>query len=105
MTEKFTVIDVETENTGYDIIEDNSRIISIQFNDGMSQELYYADSNLSSANEKIRSLINDRYTFVGYNVVNFDVAMLKKLLDIEIPRSQVIDIAELQKMVQLKARL
>jgi len=108
MPEKFTVIDIETENTGYDIMEDNARILSIQLNDGIKEELYYADSKTNSlgfASTKIRSMISDRFQFVGYNIINFDLAMLKKFSDIEVPRSQVTDISEMKNMVLLKNRL
>jgi hypothetical protein len=40
----YFVIDIETENTGSDIMKDNKRILSIQIGDDTKQELYYADS-------------------------------------------------------------
>lgn len=40
----YRVIDIETENTGTDIMTDNKRIISVQIGDDVNQDLYWADS-------------------------------------------------------------
>lgn len=108
MPERLTVIDVETKNIGYDIMADNTKLLSVQLNDGTTAELYYADAktaNLAYAGRRIRDMISDGYQFVGYNINNFDLVMLKKFLDIEIPRSQVVDIGDLENMLLLKKQL
>lgn len=108
MPENIVVIDIETENTGYDIMEDNQRIISIQLNNGTKEELYFADSptnNLGLAAARIKSIASNGSQFIGYNIKNFDLPLLKKFNDIEIPYGQVIDIGEIKNMVLLKTRL
>jgi len=49
------VIDIETENTGADLIADSKRIISVQIGNSTNQELYYADArnpSLSTSQEE-----------------------------------------------------
>ena len=108
MNEKIVAIDIETENTGIDIMNDNTRIISVQLHDGTKGEFYYANSttsNLKVAKEKIKGLLNNGVQFVGYNILRFDIPILKKFLDIEIPLSQVIDISEMKSIFFLKKEL
>lgn len=96
-----TAIDLEIENIGYDIIADNTRLLSVQLYDGTTAELYYAvakTNNLAYAGRRIKDMIGDGYQFAGYNKNNFDLVMLKEFLDIEIMRSQVLDIDDLEDM-------
>jgi len=91
------VIDIETENTGTDIMTDNKRILSVQIGDDVKQDLYWADSpktqwNLESAKKEIASLLAQRVTFAGYNIIGFDVKFLKQFLDISIPESSLLDL-------------
>src|SRR2546425_6298991 len=102
------VIDIETENTGYDIKEDNKRIISVQLYDGIKEEFYYADSTTSSLDigkARIKTLLDNGVQFVGYNIIYFDLPLIRNLLGIEIPLSRVIDISEMKAMVLLKNQL
>lgn len=100
-------IDIETENTGADIMEDNRRIISVQIGDATKQELYYCDSEdsrytLTSVDARIRALISQGYTFVGYNVKDFDIPLLRKFLGVEIPVSNVLELSNMGKVIELK---
>jgi hypothetical protein len=103
---KTLAIDIETENTGSDIMKDNKRIISVQIGSSTKQELYYADSpdlnySLSHAKSRISSLIDEGTVFAGYNVKGFDVPLLKKFLDIEIPDNNLIELSETDKVTKL----
>lgn len=110
----YLIIDVETENTGTDIMEDNKRILSVQIGDDTKQSLYWADSKdpkwtLESAKKEIASLLSQGVIFAGYNIKGFDVRFLKQFLDIEIPESNILDLCQSPKITQFtgknKARL
>ena len=105
----YVAIDVETENTGCDVMKDNKRIISIQIGDDTKQELYYADSQkrqytLSEAKSRIAFLLSQGCTFVGYNIKGFDIPILKQFLDIKIPESNIFDLFQTPKVVELKSK-
>jgi len=105
MAEKIISFDIETENTGSDVRQDNKRIISIQLYDGNKEELFYADSvdaHLEMGKERIKSLLNDDYIFVGYYVSKFDIPLLREFLEIEIPTSNYIDISFMDKVVEIQ---
>ena len=94
-------LDIETENTGYDIMEDNKRIISVQLFDGNDAKIYYdgsEDDNLGSVKKELNSLVNEDTSFLGFNIRGFDVPLIKKFLGIDIPASQIIEISEMPKM-------
>ena len=64
------VIDIETENTGYDVMGDNKRILSVQTYDGNESLIYYdgSDKNdLSSAKRFLEEQIGVGTKFVGFN--------------------------------------
>lgn len=95
------ILDIETENTGHDILEHNKRIISVQIGDSTLQELYYADSpihetSLSRARERIDDLLGKDTTFSGYNLTGFDIPMLEKFLKIRIPQQNLLDLSNSQ---------
>lgn len=108
------IIDIETENTGTDIMEDNKRILSVQIGDDARQSLYWADSKdlkwtLEAAKKKVASLLSQGVIFAGYNIKGFDIRFLKQFLDIEIPESNILDLYQSPKIAQFtgksKARL
>lgn len=106
----YVAIDIETENTGTDIMEDNKRIISVQIGNDTKQTLYWADSkdpkwNLESAKKEIESLLSQGIIFVGYNIKDFDVRFLKQFLDIDIPESNILDICKSPKIPQLTGKM
>lgn len=106
--EKLIVLDIETENTGYDIMNHNKRIISIQLYDGNDCSIFYdgADKNtLAVGKFRLESLISQNYAFVGFNVRNFDVFFLNKFLGIQIPRNQILDIGEMPNMQHVREKL
>ena len=107
----YLVIDIETENTGTDVLEDNKRIISVQIGDDTKQDLYWADSkdpqwNLESAKKEIVSLLSKGVIFAGHNIRGFDVRFLKEFLGVEIPESNIHDPCECQsqKMTRLTGK-
>jgi hypothetical protein len=107
----YRVIDIETENTGTDIMKDNKRIISVQIGDDTKQSLYWADSkdprwNLKSAKKEIESLLSQGVIFTGYNISNFDVRVLMQFLGVEIPQSNILDLCQCQpqKLTQLTGK-
>jgi len=105
----YIVLDIETENTGSDIIKDNKRIISIQIGDATNQEIYYDDSKdlrwtLNSGIAKIKSLLSENYIFTGYNFKGFDLRFLKHFLGVEIPKSNVFDLSETNQCQSLRRR-
>lgn len=108
MNEKIVSLDIETENTGTDIKNDNKRIISIQiFNDEI-EEIYYdnsEDKSIKHGNERIRTLLSDGYIFVGYNLINFDIPLIKEFLQVDIPLSGIIEITQMNKVVELRQKL
>lgn len=106
--EKLTVIDIETENTGYDIMKHNKRIISVQMFDGNTGKLFYdgsASNSISAAKEALLSQIDDGYKFVGFNVRNFDVPLIKNFMGVEIPFGQIIEIGEMPQMNDVRQNL
>ncbi|MCX6648552.1 MAG: hypothetical protein NTV61_04090 [Candidatus Bathyarchaeota archaeon] len=103
---KKLVLDIETENTGADIMADNKRIISVQLGNSAKQELYFADSkdtsrSLSTVKSRISSLLSEGIVFAGYNVKGFDVPMLKEFLDIDIPNENLLELYETEKVATL----
>jgi len=108
VNEKIVCLDIETENTGTDIKDGNKRIISIQLYNDEIEEIYYDnsnDTNIEKGKERIKSLLDDGFIFVGYNLINFDVPLIKKFLDIEIPLSSIIEIMEMNKVIELRKNL
>lgn len=101
------VIDIETENTGYDVMKHNKRILSIQTYDGNDGHIYYDDSDndLSAAKDILNENIESGKKFVGFNVRNFDVRFIKEFLQVDIPSSQIIDIGEMPNMQQIKQKM
>jgi hypothetical protein len=107
----YRIIDIETENTGADIMEDNKRILSVQIGDYTKQNLYWADSGdprwtLESAKNEIASLLSQGVIFAGYNIKGFDVRFLKQFLGVEIPESNILDLClcQSQKLTQLTGK-
>lgn len=107
----YRVIDIETENTGSDIMADNKRILSVQIGDDTKQDLWWADSkkpqwNLESAKGEIASLLSQGVIFAGHNIRGFDIRFLKEFLGVEIPESNIHDPCECQseKMTRLTGR-
>jgi hypothetical protein len=105
----YRAIDIETENTGADIMKDNKRILSVQIGDDTKQDLYWADSkdsrwNLDSAKKEISSLLAQGVVFVGYNLKGFDVPVLKQFLGVEIPESNILDLCECPKIPELTGK-
>jgi len=105
----YRAIDIETENTGADIMKDNKRILSVQIGDDTKQYLYWADSrdsrwNLDSAKKEIASLLAQGVIFVGYNIKGFDVPLLKQFLGVEIPESNILDLCECPKIPKLTGK-
>ncbi len=108
MTNEIVTLDIETENTGYDIMEDNKRIISIQLMEGTKTKIFYDGSKtdcIEAGENKLHSLIESGKNFVGFNIRNFDVRLIKKFLGIEIPASQIIEISEMPKMNNIRKHL
>lgn len=107
MTETI-VIDIETENIGYDIMGDNKRILSVQTYDGNDSVIYYdgSDTNdLSDAKKFLEEHIGLGTKFVGFNVRNFDVRFIREFMGIDIPNSQIVDIGEMKKMNDVKQKM
>ncbi|MGH9922078.1 MAG: ribonuclease H-like domain-containing protein [Nitrososphaerales archaeon] len=108
MAIQIVTLDIETENTGFDIKEDNKRIISVQILDETDSRIYYDGSysnNLEAARKDLRSMIQNENRFLGFNIRNFDIPFIKKFLGIEIPSSQIIDISEMTTMNEIRKRL
>ena len=106
--DKILVLDIETENQGYDVMNDNKRIISIQLNDGTTQSIFYADSidcSLDVGKNILQSKIDENIFFVGFNIRNFDALFLNKFLDIQIPSEQILDISEMPQMESIRGKL
>lgn len=106
--DKLTVIDIETENTGYDIMKHNKRIISVQMFDGSNGSIFYDGSDRNSINvakSNIQSQIDDGFRFVGFNIRNFDVPLIKDFLDVEIPGAQILEIGEMPQMNKIRESL
>lgn len=106
--EKLTVIDIETENTGYDIMKHNKRIISVQMFDGQEGSIFYDGSGkntIDAAKSTINSQIDDDFKFVGFNIRNFDVPLIKDFLGIEIPSAQILEIGEMPQMNKIRENL
>lgn len=106
--DKITVLDIETENIGYDIMGHNKRIISIQMYDGQNGSIFYDGSSKNTLNEAksiIESQIAEDYKFVGFNIRNFDVFFIKKFLGIEISDNHIIEISEMPPMTKIREKL
>jgi hypothetical protein len=112
----FSVIDVETENTGADVLADNKRIISVQIGDDASQDLYYADasdsaSSLGGVPVRVRRILDEGQVIAGYNLEGFDLKMLKQFMGLDIPQASVLEIGnvnglwEKRKASRLSTRL
>lgn len=105
---RIVTLDIETENTGYDIMKDNKRIISVQMFDGHESSIFYDGSDKNSvgaAKSNIKSQIDEGYKFVGFNIRNFDIPLIKEFLGVEIPAAQIVEIGEMQKMRDIKQRI
>jgi len=103
----YLIIDIETENTGSDIMGDNKRIISVQIGDETKQELYYADSEdpqstLIMAKERITSLLSQGVVFSGYNIKGFDIPLLKQFIGVEIPESNIFELSQTPRVTEIK---
>jgi hypothetical protein len=106
--EKLTVIDIETENTGYDIMKHNKRIISVQMFDGREGSIFYdgsSENSIDAAKSNIKSQIRENYKFVGFNIKNFDTPLIKEFLGIEIPSGQILEIGEMPRMNTIREKL
>jgi hypothetical protein len=102
-------IDIETENLGSDVMNDNKRLLSIQIGTSKGQELYWADSkqegeSLSFVPKRIDSLIVKGCIFVGYNIKGFDLVFLNKFLDVEIPEKNIFELIETNGVNKIKAK-
>lgn len=103
-------IDIETENEGIDVFNGVKRVLSVQIGDDAKQELYHVDSKLSTdslilVKDRIRSLLDEGHSFVGYNIKNFDIPKLKQFLEVDIPQSSIVDIIEMKGVTMLKEKL
>lgn len=108
MLPEIITLDIETENTGFDIMGDNKRIISVQLLDDNGGRIYYDGSesySLEVAKKDLHSIIDDGKHFLGFNIRNFDVTFIKKFLGIEIPISQIIEISEMPAMENVRQTL
>jgi hypothetical protein len=108
MVTEIITLDIETENTGFDIMGDNKRMISLQLLDDDIGRIFFDgtnSNNLDSAKKELCSLIDSGKNFLGFNVRNFDVHFIKEFLGIEIPSSQIIDIGEMPEMEKIRQRL
>jgi len=107
LPEKIVSFDIETENTGANVQQDNKRIISIQLYNPNIEEIYYDNSiekSLEHGKERIKSLLNDGYILVGYYISKFDIPLLKDFLDLEIPPQKYIDISSMDKVERIKSK-
>lgn len=105
----YRIIDIETENTGSDILKDNKRIISVQIGDADKQELYYDDSKyprytFAEAKRQMASLLSEGCIFTGYNILGFDIPILKQFLRVEIPESNIFDLCQAPRVAELRNR-
>ena len=99
------VLDIETENTGYDVMNHNKRLISVQMLNGNTRQLFYDGSqnnSLNNARSEILSQIENGSNFVGFNIRNFDVPFLKRFLEVEIPSQQILDISEMNELSKIR---
>lgn len=106
--DKVTVIDIETENTGHDIMNHNKRILSIQTYDGIEGRIFYDGSDkddIDAGKSHIMSLIDRGYNFAGFNIRNFDTVLLKQFLNIDIPRNSILEIGEMPRMNEIRRQL
>jgi hypothetical protein len=105
---EIVILDIETENTGYDVMRDNKRILSVQTYNGNEGMIYYDGSEtngLSDAKKFLEIQIELGTKFVGFNVKNFDVRLIKEFMSIDIPNSQIVDIGELPKTKEIKQQM
>jgi len=100
-------LDIETENTGYDIMNDNKRIISIQILDDDAKIFYDRSitNNLEIAKKELKSYIDSGTKFLGYNIKNFDVPFLDKFLRVIIPKEQILEISDMDAMEKIRKEL
>jgi len=108
MTNDIVTLDIETENTGYDIMNDNKRIISVQILNENEPKIYYdgsESSSLDQAKKDLQTWIENEKSFLGFNLKGFDIPLIKKFLDIEIPSPQIIEISEMKKMNDIRQKL
>lgn len=106
--DKLTVLDIETENTGYDIMKHNKRIISVQMFDGLEGSIFYDGSDKNSidaAKTNIKSKTDEGCKFVGFNIRNFDVPLIKEFLGIEIHSGQILEISEMPQMNIIREKI
>lgn len=106
--DKITVLDIETENTGYDIMGHNKRIISIQMYDGQKGSIFYEGSyknTIDEAKSIIKTQLREDYKFVGFNIRNFDAFFIKEFLGIEISANNIVEISEMHQMDQIREKL
>ena len=92
-------LDIETENPRGDPFINSTRIISVQIGDDKSQKVFYADSKesefkLDKVKSEVDALIDKDYLFTGYYLKWFDVPLLKKFLDVEIPPKHYLDLID-----------
>jgi DNA polymerase III epsilon subunit-like protein len=107
LAENVIAIDIETENTGADIDQDNKRILSVQIGNATNVELYYADSKhpaygLPSARDRIAEMLSNGYVLTGYNIERFDIPHIAKFLGIPIPPSNSLDLTRTDVIRSLK---
>jgi len=108
MSNAIITLDIETENIGYDIMEDNKRIISIQLMEGTETKIFYDGSKTDSieiGKDELHSLIESGKHFMGFNIRNFDVPLIKKFLGMVIPPSQIIEISEMPAMDRVRRQI
>jgi len=108
LEQNIVTLDIETENTGADILNDNKRIISIQILKEHDAKIFYDGSNTNSikvGKNELISLVENGKSFVGFNLRNFDIPLIQKFLDVKIPSSQIIEISELPAMDEVRRKL
>lgn len=108
MEQYIVTLDIETENTGYDIMKHNKRILSVQMFDGLEGLMFYdgsSENSIDAARSNIKSQIDQGCKFVGFNIRNFDVFFIKEFLGIEIPGEQILEISEMPQMEKIREKL
>lgn len=101
-------LDVETENTGFDVEGGNKRIISVQTLRGSEERLYFDGSKtlgLDVAKRHLAASIASGARFVGFHIKGFDLPQVERFLNLSIPESQVVEIGELPAMDSLRQRI
>ena len=112
MTEdsKTKVITVEIETAESGSANNATRIISVQFGDSTSQEVYYADANegrrsLFQVPIQIQTLLSQGYLFTGYGIKGLTMSSLQRFLSVTIPLGHVLDIKESDAIRRLEQKL